>query len=454
MSPLALGIDVGLSGVRAAVVNEEGALVATARRAYRNARFGGGIAEHDPGEWVELAFQVAREAVGSPYSARVAVVGVGALGPAPVLVDAALRPLTRAPLFALDRRAEDERLRLVAGLADEVAAATLDCALPKLAWWLKHEPEAAAEAAWALDATGFVVGSLTGVPVMDRITAADYRLPGVDSPVPLPEPVAADALAGRLTAGAAESMGVSADVPVVAGSYDSFVDIAAAGVRRPGDAGILLGSTMIVGRATEAAEPRDGLGVSEYPGEGVLLGGWTLSGGRVLDWAVSMFGDGRGHGELAAAAEAIPPGRVMALPYLNGERTPVWDAEARAALVGLGADSGPAEIYSAMIDSLALVVRDHTDRIDSALGPCPVWRVTGGGARNRAWLGATADAVGAPLEVAPDAGEAVGPALLGLRALGVDPARGLVERVEPDPERAALFTSLLPVFRELRRTLA
>jgi len=99
-------------------------------------------------------------------------------------------------------------------------------------------------------------------------------------------------------------------------------------------------------------------------------------------------------------------------------------------------------------------VWSRTDRIDSALGPCPVWRVTGGGARNRAWLGATADAVGAPLEVAPDAGEAVGPALLGLRALGVDPARGLVERVEPDPERAALFTSLLPVFRELRRTLA
>ena len=119
---------------------------------------------------------------------RIGAIGVAALGPAPLLVDAALAPLTKAPLFGLDRRAEPQRRRMTRGLAAEEAAGTLDNALPKLAWWLDNEPAVSARAAWALDATGFLVASLTGVPVMDTVTAGDYALPGVESAVPASRP--------------------------------------------------------------------------------------------------------------------------------------------------------------------------------------------------------------------------------------------------------------------------
>jgi xylulokinase len=445
----ALGVDVGLSGVRATVVREDGTLVATARRQHLRGRLGSGIAEHDPRDWLEGMAAAGREAVAGAGEVRIRAVGVSAVGPAPVLVDAALEPLTNAPLFGLDRRAESQRRRMTETLGPDEAAGTLDNALPKLRWWQENDPELDGRAAWALDATGFLVASLTGVPVMDTVTAADYELPGIDPPFPLPSPVDPLAVAGELGAGPAADLGLSAGLPVAAGTYDSFVDIAGAGVRRPGDAGIVLGSTMIVCRAAESARPQHGLGVSAYPGEGTLLGGWTLSGGLVLDWFRHSMGGGRSQVELADAASSVDTGGVVALPYLIGERTPLWDPGARGALIGLNLDSGPHEIYRALVESLAAVVRDHTDRIERVLGPCPAWRVTGGGTRNRLWVATTADAVGAPLEVPAHAAEALGPALLALRAIGFDPERSTAATVEPDPTRTRHFESMLPVFRGL-----
>jgi xylulokinase len=443
MSEHALGFDVGLSGVRATVVREDGLLVASARRPHERARMGDGIAEHDPSDWLEGVAAAGREAVAAAGGARIACVGVAALGPAPVLVDEGLRPLTGALLFGLDRRAEPQRRRM-AGEAE-----TLDNALPKLAWWLEHEPGLTARAAWALDATGFVVATLTGEPVMDSITAGDYALPGIEPPVPLPAPVDPTALAGGLVPGWAERLGLGPGVPVTAGTYDSFVDVAAAGVRRPGDGGLVLGSTMIVCRAArDEIDPPAGLGASAYPGEGRLLGGWTLSGGRVLDWFSGRFGGGA---DLAAAAERAEPDELLALPYISGERTPLWDPLARGALIGLGPETGPAEVYRALVESLALALLDHADRLEDALGPCPVWRATGGGTGHPLWVRATADALAVPLEIARDAAEGVGPALLALRAVGADPERRPARTLEPDPRGAERLRGLLPAYRELAR---
>jgi xylulokinase len=463
MTQHALGFDVGLSGVRATVVRDDGLLVAAARRPHRRARMADGIAEHDPEEWLEGVAATGREALAatprtgahaaaSAPAPSIRAVGVAALGPAPLLVDAGLRPLTKALLFALDRRSEPQRLEMAARAPSGRAGETLDNALPKLAWWLEHDPDAAAQAAWALDATGFVVASLTGVPVMDSVTARDYALPGVEPPVPLPPPVDPTAVAGGLSAAWAERLGVQPGIPVTAGTYDSFVDLAAAGVRRPGDGGLVLGSTTIVCRAVgEGFEPPPGLGLSAYPGDGLLAGGWTLSGGLALDWFSDRFGAGD---DVVRAAAGLEPGGMLALPYLAGERTPLWDPSARGALIGLTRDSGPADVYRALVDSLALTALDHAERLEPQLGPCPAWRATGGGTRHALWPQATADALGAPLEIAPDAGEAVGPALLALRAIGADPERRPSAVIEPDPSRTERYRELLPAFRELARAVA
>jgi xylulokinase len=424
--------------VRAAVLDEEGRLLGAARRPLAP-RLGPGRAEQDPAAWLDALLASGREALDG--RAEVDAVGVAALGPAPVLVDTAHAPLAPALLFSLDRRAEPQRVRL---------GTTHDHALPKLRWWQENEPGLWRAAALALDATGFLVARLTGIPAMDELTRGDWELDGHRAGIELPAPLWPTAIAGGLAAEPAAALGLRRDTPVAVGTYDTFADVAAAGVRVPGDAAILLGSTLIVCAAVPAAGPHEGLEASRYPGEGVLIGGWTASAGSVLDWAERELGV-----DVLDAAWLEPGGGgLVALPYFAGERTPVWDADARGVLLGLTLLTTRPQLGRALVDAVALSARDHLERLRSAGHDPAAWRAGGGGVRNEAWLRATADALGAVLEVHEHAGEAVGPAVLALRAAGADPVLATARLVRPDPGRRERFDRLYAVYRQLYPPLA
>jgi xylulokinase len=320
-----------------------------------------------------------------------------------------------------------------------------------LLWWQRNHPEVWRQAAWALDATGFVVAQLTGVPTMDAITAMEYRLPGWDCPVPIPDPIDPLTPAGALSAAVAHELGVSAGVPVAAGTYDSFVDIWAAGVRGQGDACCSIGSTLIICQVVDRPVQADGLLCSPYPGDGILLGGWTLSGGLALDWGRSRLASAHPADELNELAAALEPGDggLLALPYLAGERTPVWDLGARGAFIGMSLETSSAQIYRALVDAVSLSVRDHAERLAAVTPPPARWLATGGGTSNRALVQAISDAVGSPLDIVAGAGEGVGPARLALGMLGLDPGRRLRRIVEPDLARHRVYDELYVDYRAL-----
>jgi xylulokinase len=435
-----------MSGVRAAVLDESGRLLAAARRSLLPSLPAPAKAEQNPQAWIDGALAAGCEAVAASR-APVEAIGVGALGPAPALYDGELEPLTPALLFALDRRAEAERARLR-------PPAPQDHALPKLLWWQEHAPELTGRAAWALDAAGFVVSRLTGSPTMDTITALDYAHPGAELPVPLPAPVEPLAIAGHLAPAAAMALGLPSGLPVAAGTYDTYVDAAGAGVRRPGDACVLLGSTLAVYRAVASPPACPDLDCSPYPGEGLLLGGTTASAGSALAWFERELGNGdAGLPERAARLEP-GAGGLLALPYLAGERTPVRDPQARGVLLGLTLATTREQAYRAIVDAVALSARDHLERL-AAVGLAPAaWRASGGGTRHPAWLQATADALGAPLEVVAHAGEAAGPADLALRAIGIETSPRVELVIEPDARRHERFEAIFDLYRHLHPLLA
>lgn len=443
----ALGIDLGLSGVRAAVVDRAGRLLGRGRVSAGGPPRAEGKAERDPREWLEQAIAAARQALAEAGCRGVAAIAIGALGPCPVLLDRELQPLAPAPLFSLDGRAEGHRQRLLATAGLDAERLGPDHALPKLFWWKENAPALLRAAAWVVDAAGFLAAAFAGRPVMDRITAEDYRLPAVEPPVPLPEPQAPDALAGPLTAAAAARLGIGAGAPVAVGSYDSFVDIAGTGTGASGEACVILGSTMILGAVVDRPIARAGLRSSRHLGRGWFFGGWTSSAGSLLDWAQAQLGEAEG-------VEDLPPGAggLLALPYFAGERAPVWDPSARGALVGLTLESSRAQIRRAMIDAVALSALDLRRR----MGEVAVrrWRLAGGGARSPALAQSVADAIGSAVELPAHAGEALSPALLAFRAIGhrLDPP--LERRLEPDPARHRRYEALYGIYRGLYPALA
>jgi xylulokinase len=426
---------VGSSAVRAAVLDSGGCLRGRSARPLATSTTEPGRAEHDPRAWVAGALATGRDAVAQAGQVDVVAVGIGALGPAPVLVDENLNTLTPALLFALDRRAEPQRVRL--GVAD-------DHALPKLLWWQENDPGLFDRAAWALDATGYLVAALTGRPTMDSITRAAYEHPAGEAGVSLPPPLEPLAVAGPLRAEEARALGLKPGTPVATGTFDTYVDIAGTGVG-PGDACLLLGSTLAVYAVVTHGPAVPGLELTRYPGDGLLLGGTTAAAGSVLRWLSALL-DGD-ESELAAAAGHLEPGSrgLLALPYVAGERAPFSAPEARGAVVGLSLSTGRVHVYRAFVDSLALSALTIAERLPRR----QAWRASGGGCRNPVWLQATCDALAAPVEVSQDAGEAVGPAVLALRSVGLDPPVGGAATVEPKAERTRQYQELFTRYREL-----
>lgn len=434
----ALGIDVGMSGVRAAVVAEDGSLLGTGRAA-AEVQVTGDRAEADPGDWLRGALEAGAAAV-ADAGVAIDAIGVSALGPSPVLVTRTGEAVSPALLFGLDRRAEEQRERL---------GVTHDHALPKLLWWAEHEPQRLARADTAVDVAGFVVAGLCGELVMDEITAEAYGVAGAESPLPLPRPCDPLAHAGGLLPAPAAALGVASGTPVAAGTIDSYADVAGTATA-PGEGCILLGSTLVVYAIWPEPLLVPGLEVQHQPAPGVLLGGASVCGGATLTWLDDVLGSGDDD------LHALQPGAggLLVLPYLAGERTPVNDPRASGAVVGLTYATTGAELRRGFLDSVALSTLDHVERLRHH-GVDPVrWRAAGGAARNEALLRACCDAIGRPLALMPHAGEAIGPAALALRSARVS-WQPLPQRVvEPDAARGARFSTLLDAYRSAYTALA
>jgi xylulokinase len=434
----ALGIDVGMSGVRAAVIDEHGALLGAGRAGAR-VRVTSERAEADPREWLRAALEAGAAAV-AEAGVAVDAIAVTALGPAPILVARDGEAVSPALLFGLDRRAEEQRARI---------GTTHDHALPKLLWWAEHEPERLEQAATAVDAAGFVVAGLCGALVMDSITAEAYAAAGVEPPLPLPPPCDPLAHAGGLLPGPAGALAVSAGTPVIAGTLDSYADVAGTAAA-PGTGCLLLGSTLVVYAVSAEPVLVPGLEVQHQPAPGVLLGGASVCGGATLAWLDDVLGEG------VDDLHALQPGAggLLVLPYLAGERTPVNDPRASGAIAGLTYATTAAELRRAFVDSVALSALDHADRLRAHAVDPARWRVAGGASRNGALLRACCDALGRPLELMPHAGAAIGPASLALRAAGAR-WQPLPERVvEPDAARGERFAQLLAAYRSAYAGLA
>jgi xylulokinase len=454
--PYTLGIDLGVSGARAAVVDLD-ANVAGGGRVARPARPGSGIGPHDPGQWVADVLAAARAALAEAAVARVEAIAVAALGPAPVLVDASLHSIAPACLLSLDPRLEELRIRLLDAHGLEAADMPPGHPVPQLLWWQEHAAAAWGRAAMDLDATGFLVSALTGVPTMDTVTALDYSVPGLPCPVPHPEATDPSQIAGGLAKGPAADLGLPAGTPVAVGSYDSYIDLARMGTHQPGDACILLGSTQIVGQVANpaVAVPADSaLRRTPHLGAGQLIGGWTSAAGLTLDWCASVLGSGLEDTWAAVAGIRPGTGGLLALPYLAGERAPIWDALARGAIIGLTVHTSRLEICRAILDAVALSTRDLTERLRQILPPPGDWRVGGGGVRNPVWLQATADAVGSPLTVIDEPG-GVAAAAHAFAAIAATPMRPPgTFRVAADESQTRRYSLLYEPYRGLYGGLA
>ncbi len=185
-----------------------------------------------------------------------------------------------------------------------------------------------------------------------------------------------------------------------------------------------------------------------------------LSAGGSLRWLRDVLGSGTDYDRLVAEADGWPAGAegLIFLPYLAGERTPHADPDARGAFVGLSVRHDRGALVRAVLEGVALGLRDSGETVTELGGQPQFGRVSGGGARSGLWLRIVASALDLPLErVAVDEGAAFGAALLAGVAAGIWPdvhaavsaAVRPAECVEPVPDWVAVYRERLHRYRAL-----
>jgi xylulokinase len=273
---------------------------------------------------------------------------------------------------------------------------------------------------------------------------------------------------GRVSAEGAAATGLKPGTPVVAGAGDQAAGATGMGIVAPGTVSATIGTSGVVFAATDrpALDPKGRLHTfcHAIPGRWHVMG-VTQAAGLSLRWFRDQFGAGADDGRdpyerLGEEASKIAPGcdGLLWTPYLMGERTPHLDPQARAALVGLTASHTRAHVIRAILEGVALSLRDTFTIFEEMNVPVRTIRLGGGGARSPLWRQIQADVYGHEIEIVEaEEGAAYGAAILaGVGAKlwpTVDAACAAVvrvaHRVRPQSEAVTVMNQSYSAYRRV-----
>ena len=489
---LLLGVDVGTTGAKAALFDLNGRLESMGQAEYEVQHIRPAWVEQRPEDWWQAVGVAVRQALqGVAYGPeRVAAMAVSSQAPSLIALGQSGKPL-RPALIWMDRRAEAEAAHLSETIGFEnicrVTGNRPDAfyVAAKLLWYKTHEPTLFARTARFVQINGYINYQLTGAFSMDPVHAAllqlrDYSTGewsaalcdacGVD-PCQFPDLAACHQIIGQVSREAAEATGLKAGVPVMTGTADGAAAALEAGVTRPGIAAEMTGTStvLLMPKTAGAREPAFINMPHALPGLDLQLGAMVASGAS-LRWFRREFGLAEAHGgnpyegnpyeHLTNEASTAPAGSdgVIFLPYMMGERSPLWHTNARGVFFGLSLATPRAAIVRSILEGAAYALRHNAEVAARAGVQIQEVRSVGGGARSDLWNQMKADVLGIPVSLPEvSAGAPFGDALLAGMGIGLypDPDKSIRTMVrirkqyEPVEERRQLYGEFYQVFRRI-----
>lgn len=450
-----LGIDIGTSGVKTVVMDENDLVAAEAVVPLTTSHPQPLWSEQAPQDWWTAVVAALDSLAANSPNAMAAVRAIGLSGQmlGVALLDAADQPLRPALLWNDGRAfAEcDELHRHFPDFAGIVGCRAMPgFSAPKIAWLACHEPALLDRARCILLTKDYVRLCLTGETVSDRADASATLLMdtergdwhdgilaacGIDR-ARLPRLVECAEISGTLHDSLAQRWHLPRGVPVAGGGGDNMCAGIGVGAVQAGAAYVSLGTSGVWCVANDRFLPARGGGMHTH--RHALPGLYAqhavvLSAGGALAWVAGLLGR-RDIGALLAEVEAArlsPADTPVFSPYLAGERTPYDNPQLTAAFSGLTHRTGPLHLVQAVLEGVALALGDCHAALTGSGAAIEHIVLTGGGARSDLWARLVAAAVGQKLTLTADrqAGPAIGAARLARSAIG---GPLLTTRREPD----------------------
>jgi xylulokinase len=474
-------LNLGLKSVRAALFDDSGNCLEIAYQPIET-RMGEGRVEQAPDEWWRSALDVMARVLNKPEQRlQVDLVTVTASAGCLVVLDAQGDPLRNAIMIS-DVRARPQAERIAASprflnLGLPGARVTPDLMLPKIVWLRENEPETFGRARWFASPNDFLVHRLTGEMMTDAHNAskllsdplghypADLISELLIDPATLPPVAQAAEAILPLRHEVREILRLPPRTRVVLTTYDAICAVYGSGVAEEGDACDVSGTVSSFRAVTRFAgpDPSGRLFTTAHVRPGLYLaGGSNNLGGGVIEWAKQVLYPGAAEPYNTMVTEACdaPPGAagLIFLPYLLGERAPIWDPAARGVFFGLGRNHTRSDMIRAVFEGVGYSVMDIADRLSELGVQIHRASASGGLARLEPINQIKADMLGVPVQLTAELETtALGSALLAGVTIGrwptiEDAVKACVRfqhTYEPEPARTEMYRDFFAIYRSL-----
>ena len=484
-----IGIDIGTTHTKAVVTGDDGTLFFEAKKGYDLLRPQPGYEEQDVDVIMNIVTDLLRQSIAAVSSEEtIAAVGFSAAMHSLLPVDENGTPLYNAITWA-DTRSRKEAETILQHTDTGVLYANTGIPvhpmspLCKIVWFREQSPSIFAKTEKFISIKEYIFYKLTGKYLVDHSLAAAtglfniyekkwdavaLQIAGIDENK-LSQPVPTVHAEHALTPFYTELFSLRGMVPFIIGASDGCLANLGSGAVMQGETALTIGTSGAV-RMTLQSLPDPGIQDKErlfiYPlaADLYVRGGAINNGGIVLGWLANLLlPDGEATDNyyeklLSLAAQASPGADgLVFLPYLLGERAPVWDADAKGVLVGLGIRHRKEQVTRAALEGICFILYQILQKLESAHGAVKEIYASGGFVQSGFWVQLIADITGKKIRVREKAdASAAGAAWLAMYATGylknLQEVKQFVRdrRVyEPDTNKHEVYARLFPVFNSL-----
>ena len=493
-----LAHDLGTTGDKATLFDDQGQMVASTFGGYETAHPQATWAEQDPGDWWRAVIGATRELLDKSRAAPqdIAVIAFSGQMMGCLPVGAAGNPLRSCIIWAdqravaqsaqLSERVGEERIYRITGhrISPTYSAS-------KIMWVRDNEPDIFGRAHKFLHVKDYIAHRMTGVFATDRSDASgmnlydlekgtwsDEILKAIDLDSQcLPEIHDSSDVIGELTKQAAEELGLTAGTPVVIGGGDGASAAVGAGAVVEGPAYNYIGSSSWISFAVPHPIYEPGRRIFNWahmvPNMFAPCGTMQAAGGsyqwlrREVCWSEIQEAHDT-HEDVyeimnRRGAESVPGAHgLLFLPYLQGERSPHWNPKARGGFVGLQVTHTRADLIRATLEGISMNLRTILQSFLAAEARIDEVILIGGGAKGNLWRQILADVFGRPT-LRPrllDEATSLGAAIAGGVGVGlfrdysiVKECTEIVARHTPNPEAQQVYDQLYPIFLQTYQNL-
>lgn len=474
-----IGVDIGTSSAKVIAVMEDGSVKAHCQQEYTIQQPKPGYSEQDPA-FILAAVKSGVRSVATIMREAPAAISFSSAMHSVMIMSENGEDLTPLIIWA-DNRSEQvaDKLR---GTAEgrkiyEQTGTPIHAMSPfcKIVWWKEHEPELFKQAACFVGIKEYIFYHFFGRYITDhsiasatglfniyeqRWNADSLTIAGITEKQ-LPAAVSSDTIITGLDTAIAAELCIPVDTPFIAGASDGCLAQLGSNALDAGHASLTIGTSGAVRMAIPNAMTDEQNRLFTYiltPGH-FIIGGAINNGGVLLQWYLDKFLQSSQKIDAGLQqAFATPAGAegVICLPYLHGERAPVWDGHAKGAFIGVQPQHTQWHFMRAILEGMGYGLLSITKALEETTGSLNKVSVSGGFTASKEWVQLLADIFQQPMYMIKESdASAMGAVILAADAIKLKISLSAQEEIvfEPDRSKAELYQKGYDIYIKLYEAL-